>query len=142
MTAPRNFPPAVGSPGPTLDAFEALAVEPGEFDHEAHLYVAWRYLQAFDLLASIDRYRSVLRRLTRKFGVADKYHETITWFYLIQVAERATGNAASDWLTFKDENADLFARNPDIIRRYYSDARLRSDAARKNFVLPDILPGV
>lgn len=127
-------------PGPSIEQFEALEVVPGEFDHEAHIYVAWSYLKRFDLLASIDRYRSVLKRLTRKFGVPDKYHETITWFFLIGVAERATGEAALDWHSFKAQNADLFVRNPSVIRRFYSDTRLNSDAARKTFVLPDLSP--
>jgi hypothetical protein len=127
-------------PGPTIEAFEALDVVPDEFDHEAHMYVAWSYLQRFDLLASIDRYRSVLRRLTQKLGVPGKYHETITWFYLIAVAERATGDAATDWTAFKNLNAELFARSPGIIQRFYSNTRLMSEEARQSFVLPDLSP--
>lgn len=132
--------PESGHPGPTLEQFEALDVVPAEFDHEAHIYVAWSYLQRFDLLTSIDRYRSVLRRLTQKFGVPDKYHETITWFYLIDVAERAKNSAASDWSSFKQRNPELFVRNPAIIRRFYSETRLMSDEARRTFVLPDLSP--
>ncbi len=126
--------------GPSIAKFEALDVKPEEFDHASHLFVAWSYVQEFDLLESIDRYRSVLRRLTQKLGVPDKYHETITWFYLIRVAERATGEAATDWRKFKEENSDLFARNPGIIRHYYSHARLMSNQARNSFVLPDLSP--
>jgi len=131
---------ALNQPGPSIGQFEALEVLPGEFDHEAHIFVAWSYLKEFDLLSSIDRYRSVLKRLTRKFGVPDKYHETITWFYLVSVAERATGEAAVNWHIFKTQNADLFVRNPSVIRRFYSDARLKSDVARTTFVLPDLSP--
>lgn len=130
----------MSSPGPTIERFEALDIVPADFDHEAHIYVAWSYLQRFDLLASIERYRSVLRRLTEKFGVPDKYHETITWFYLIGVAERAIGEAASDWSGFRDQNPELFARNPSIIRRFYSESRLTSEAAKRTFVLPDLSP--
>ena len=128
------------SPGPTIEQFEALDIVPGNFNHEAHIYFAWSYLQRFDLLTSIERYRSALRRLTEKFGVPDKYHETITWFYLIGVAERAIGEAASDWSRFRDQNPELFARNPSIIRRFYSESRLASEAAKRTFVLPDLSP--
>lgn len=127
-------------PGPTIAQFEALEVDPEEFGHEAHIYVAWSYLQQLDLLACIDRYRSVLRRLTRKLGVPGKYHETITWFYMIGVSERATGDAANDWQAFKNRNPDLFSRSPNIIQRFYSEGRLMSDAARRTFVLPDLSP--
>ena len=140
MTQTLSVAPESSFPGPTIEAFEALDVVPDEFDHEAHMFVAWSYLQRFDLLASIDRYRSVLRRLTQKLGVPDKYHETITWFYLIAVAERATGDAATDWTAFKNLNAELFARGPSIIQRFYSNTRLMSEAARQSFIFPDLSP--
>jgi len=127
-------------PGPTLAQFEALDIVPEDFGHEAHVYVAWSYLQEFDLLTSIDRYRSALRRLTAKLGVPKKYHETMTWFYMIDVAERATGDAASDWATFKALNDELFERSPGTIGRFYSEARLMSAEARNMFVLPDLSP--
>lgn len=128
-------------PGPEIEQFEALDVDPATFDHQAHIYVAWRYLQQMELLECIDRYRSVLRRLTEKLGVPDKYHETITWFYMIGVSERATGAAASEWELFRNSNPDLFAKGPTIIQRFYSEARLRSDKARQTFLLPDLAPG-
>ena len=141
MTTPQAASIAGKSaPGPDLEQFEALEVDPSEFDHEAHVYVAWSYLREMDLLTSIDRYRSVLRRLTAKLGVPDKYHETMTWFYLLAVAERATGTSATDWDIFKRRNPELFQRHPGLIRHYYSQSRLMSDTARQQFVLPDLSP--
>ncbi len=128
------------SPGPTIDEFEALDVDPATFDHQAHIYVAWSYLQEKELLESIDRYRSTLRRLTQKLGVPGKYHETITWFYMIGVSERATGAAATDWDVFRTDNPDLFAKGPTIIQRFYSEDLLMSDKARQTFVLPNLSP--
>ena len=117
-------------------AFEDATIDAEEFDHEAHLLVGWRYLQDYSLLDSIKRFSSALRRLTRKLGVPTKYHETITWFYLIKIAER---KAATDWAAFKTANPDLFERNPSLIRQYYSESLLSSECARQAFVLPDIL---
>ncbi len=125
------------APGPSIDEFEALDVDPERFDHQAHVYVAWLYLQQCDLLESIDRYRSTLKRLTAKFGVPGKYHETITWFFLIAVAEGATGDAAADWSVFREENSLLFGGSPNIVDRCYSGERINSDKARMIFLLPD-----
>ncbi len=130
----------MNAPGPTIEEFEALDVDPATFDHQAHIYVAWSYIQQMELLESIDRYRSALRRLTQKIGVPGKYHETITWFYMIAVSEGATGAAASDWEAFRNGNPDLFAKGPTIIQRFYSEGRLMSDRARRTFVLPDLSP--
>ena len=118
--------------------FKAATVDPREFDHEAHVLVAWRYLQDDDLLPAIQKYSEALRALTVKLGVAGKYHETITWFYMIAVSERINRKTNADWLEFKAANADLFARKPSLIQRYYSSAQLMSENARRVFVLPDM----
>lgn len=126
------------APGPTIEAFENLDIDPAQFDHTAHLYVAWSYLQTNELLTSIARYRKTLRRLTEKIGVPEKYHETITWFFLIAVAERTGRTTQGDWDAFAKNNSDLFTRHPSLVRRFYSAEQLNSDLARKMFVLPDL----
>ena len=131
MTVPRP-------PGPDIAAFETLDFDVEHFDHTAHVYVAWQYVRAYDLLTAIGRYRDTLIRLTAKLGVPDKYHETITWFYLVAVSEGATGHCRDDWRAFCDSNPGLFERNPSAIRRHYSTERLNSPIARAAFVLPDL----
>ena len=128
------------APGPSIRAFEEGNVDPAEFDHEAHVQVAWGYLQDHELLESITRYSGALRRLAAKFGVPGKYHETTTWFFMMVVAERRTGNGADNWQVFKAENADLFNDPGGLLRRYYSESRLNSEAARSRFLLPDLAP--
>lgn len=123
--------------GPSIRRFERLEIDADAFDHEAHLYVAWGYLADLDLLAAIDRFRSTLRRLTIKLGDPGKYHETITWLYMIAVAERRHERPADDWPAFKAANADLFAPAGAFIRRHYRAATIESDTARHQFVLPD-----
>jgi hypothetical protein len=119
-------------------AFEDATLDAGGFDHEAHILVGWHYLQELSLLDAIGRFTTAIKRLTRKLGVSSKYHETITWFYLIKIAERSRAEAASDWDAFKSANPDLFAWNPSLIDQYYSKSRLASDEARRMFVLPDL----
>ena len=117
--------------------FERGDVDAEQFDHEAHIFVAWSYLQKYQLQESIARFCKALRKLTKKLGVESKYHETISWFFMILIAER---NAASeDWQAFRRRNADLFATQPAIISAYYSSARLGSLLARTQFVIPDRL---
>lgn len=122
-----------------LDDFEAARIEPGEFHHEDHVRIAWLYLRDHGLLESIRRYSQGLRRLTKKFGVAAKYHETITWFFLMQVAERIEAGDAADWDAFRARNPDLFGGWSELLGRYYTQARIESAAARRSFLLPDRL---
>jgi len=123
--------------GPTIRQFEALEIDPEHFDHEAHLYVAWQYLANEELLEAISRYRHALKRLTVKLGIPDKYHETITWAYMIAMAERRYSAPDDDWPTFKARNPDLFERGGAFLRRYYEADTIGSPLARELFILPD-----
>ncbi len=124
---------------PSLEQFESVAFEPGEFDHEAHVYVAWSYLQRHELLEAIRLYRSGLQKIVKGFGAESKYHETITWFYMVSISERMTGDAARCWHSFRQLNPELFTRNPGWVGRHYSAERLAGPRARHQFVLPDLV---
>lgn len=121
----------------TIEQFERGQVDAEHFDHEAHVYMAWQYLQAFDLAEAIGRFDAALRRLTAKLGVPDKYHATITWLFLLLINERAGKN--ENWDAFRCRNRDLIADSKTTLQRYYSDKLLFSDSARQHFVLPDRL---
>ena len=127
--------------GPSLDEFEALEFDVETFDHSAHVDVAWQYVRRYDLVEAIVRYRDTLKRLTASIGIPGKYHETITWFFVILVAERTRLAPGQSWDAFHAANTDLFSRQPGIIHRYYPDAALRSAEAREHFVLPSAWHG-
>ena len=135
--SPALDKPARGIPaGPGLDEFEALEFDVEAFDHAAHVYVAWQYVHRYDLVEAIVRYRDALKRLTASIGIPEKYHETITWFFVILVAERTRLAPGQSWDAFHEANPDLFGREPGIIHDYYAQATLRSAEARAHFVLP------
>ena len=86
---------------------------------------------------AISRFTGALRRLTAKLGVPDKYHDTISWFYLLLIAERRAATTEDSWFTFRRDNDDLFSRDNNVLEHYYSKELLWSDRARQSFVLPD-----
>ena len=94
----------------TIDNFEAGAIDPDVFDHEAHVYVAWLYLKKFERDEAIQRFDAALRRLTRKIGAASKYNAMITWLFLMLIAERALEDES--WPAFRARNTDLFEGFP------------------------------
>lgn len=127
---------AVARPAITIAAFESGDIDPGSFDHEAHVYVGWQYVRKYPLGEAVSRFTGALRRLTARLRVPDKYHDTISWFYLLLIAERSI-DAGDDWNTFRRDNDDLFSRDNNILDRYYSRELLESERARNSFVLPD-----
>ena len=124
----------------SIAEFENGSIDPEQFDHEAHVFIAWSYQQKYDLEDAIAKFSEALRSLTRKLGIESKYHETITWCFLSLIAESRNKPGSNDWQTFKRQNPDLLTARPSIIRKYYSDERLDSSIARSQFVLPDKLP--
>ena len=123
----------------SIDDLEQSRIEGGSFDHEAHVYLAWLYLDRYPVTEAIDRFTSALKRLTAKLGVPGKYHETISWFYMLIIAQRRVGNAGNDWPNFLEKNPDLLSRDANVLNRYYRKETLATDAARRSFVLPDRL---
>jgi hypothetical protein len=119
----------------TIDRFEASDIDADEFDHEAHVYVGWLYVQQFELSTAISRFDAALRRLVTKLGADGKYHATLTWFFLLLIADRTEDDET--WKMFKSRNMDLVRNSRDVLSRYYSNGHLFSDRARERFVLPD-----
>jgi hypothetical protein len=73
-----------------------------------------------------------------RYHSAGLYHETITWAFLLIIAERQARCGAVTWDDFAAANADLLVWKPSILERYYSTEVLRSDLARNVFVFPDL----
>ncbi|MEX2125166.1 MAG: hypothetical protein WD795_14840 [Woeseia sp.] len=128
----------------TIRAFEAGEIDAAGFDHEAHVRIAWSYLQDYPAAIAIARFTSALKSLTTRLAMPHKYHETVSWFFMIvianRMADRLDASQAHDWHTFKTENNDLFEHASALLHRHYSSACLGSTNARQRFVLPDLAP--
>ena len=94
----------------TIERFEAAAIDPTLFDHEAHVYVGWLYVMAYPRREAVARFDAALRRLVEKIGASDKYNAMITWLFLLLIAERTRDD--DDWDAFRARNADLFDERP------------------------------
>ena len=128
---------AQATPSVSIAALEDGTLDPGAFDHTAHVYAAWLYLDEYPLLDAVARFSAALKRLTLQLGVPDKYHETVTWFFMLLIAERREDVPSSDWFGFCRGNPDLFCRDDNVINRYYSSELLGGERARRSFLLPD-----
>ena len=118
-----------------LEDFACAAVDADCFDHAAHLEVAWHALDAFGPDDGRRFFREGLRRVTRALGQPDKYHETITGFFLDRVDERRRD--AESFADFRASNADLFNGSRKMLLRYYRSETLNSDEARRAYLPPD-----
>ena len=121
-------------------SFEAGQAPPGGFHHREHVRVAWWYLRQHGLPDALARFCAGLRRFAAANGKPGLYHETITTAYVLLINERLDGTARGlTWDAFAGRNPDLLLWKPSILDRYYHPDTLKSDRARRTFVLPDRL---
>lgn len=121
-----------------VQAFDDLTLEPAKFTHRAHLSVAWRYLQRHGLAVGAVKFREQLLRYIESVGAQGKYHETITWAYMVLLNEELS--LGTDRCETFDE---VVARRPDLldhrngaIAACYSREELDRPEARRTFLLP------
>jgi hypothetical protein len=122
-----------------LAAFEAGTLPPAGFKHPEHVRAAWLMLRRYGPAEALARYPAALRLLAAVAGKPDLYHETVTWAWLLLIHERMARQEGTSWEAFRGANPDLFASGGPLLRRYYREETLRSQLARRVFVLPDLL---
>jgi len=121
-----------------LDKFIDTTLPSDQFHHQQHVQVAWMFVQEFGMPRALSEFTRALKRFADAKGATGLYHETITWAFLLLIADRQARNPADTWETFEAGNADLLAWKPSILERYYSKELLSSDLARRTFLMPDL----
>lgn len=120
--------------------FEAGTYPLADFDHRAHVRLAYVYLVDNSTATALALMRKALKFFLERNGVdLSKYHETMTraWILAVRHFMERPGSAAS---------ADEFiAANPElldskIMLTHYSVDTLFSPQAREQFVEPDLDP--
>ena len=121
------------------DAFTSTALPADQFHHEQHVRVAWLFVCRHGMPAAIGEFSEAIKRFAIAKGAHGLYHETITWAFLLIIGERQALKATETWPAFATANPDLLSWKPSILDRYYSKELLKSDQARKSFVMPDLV---
>lgn len=121
-----------------LQAFEDGSLDPALFTHRRHLAVAWACLRRDGFPAGALRFRERLLAYVQRVGAAGKYHETITWAYLVLLNEEMTLRSASS-----ESFDEMVSRRPDLLdhrngalARCYTREELDHPGASRVFMLP------
>lgn len=109
------------------------------FHHLSHLHVAWVYLTES---AAVDQAAAKMRATLQKFaasvGHADKYHETITLFWIRFLGQMRNSESGVSLEQIVTANPRILAK--EFVLEYYSRNLLFSDSARASWVEPDLKP--
>jgi hypothetical protein len=131
-----------------IKQFEEGTTPAETFHHADHVRLAFEYLCRFPALEALEKFSAALKRFAAVQGKADRYHETITWAYLLLIRERqaragcaqtscAQAPLVQTWEEFAERNADLLIWKGGVLTTLYRQETLDSDLARHTFVLPD-----
>ena len=123
-----------------VSAIENNHLQLAEFNHLAHVKLAYCYLAKADLENSIKKMTQTLKSYLLANGVdGNKFHVTLTHAWIRAV-----------WYFMRKgevtQSADEFVQtypallNKDILLSHYSHTLLFSEQARGKFVYPDISP--
>lgn len=115
--------------------FEARELDASTFGHRDHVGVAYEMLRNGDFVDVAARYADAIRFMATSAGAPDKFHVTVTIAFLGLVAERMATTPHADFDEFIARNQDLLSKR--VLERWYGPERLRSELARKVFLLPD-----
>lgn len=120
--------------------FEDATLPNESFHHSDHVKMAFLYLQMYSPLEALERFCSALKHFATAHGKQDRYHETITWAFLLLIRERQARTAAPcTWEQFAALNPDLLGWSPNILAKYYRAETLASPLAKSVFIFPDNL---
>ena len=116
------------------DAELTRALERGEIDnkdfhHASHLHV---------VQDAGSKMRETLRHFAAAAGKVEKYHETITLFWIYLLAQAHAMNRGESLEGIVRARPELLEKHFPLT--YYSRSRLFSDLARATWVEPDLKP--
>lgn len=122
-----------------FDRFVDTSLPADQFHHRQHVNVAWLFVQKYGMPSALGEFSAAIKRFADAKGATGLYHETITWAFLLLIAERQARSPAASWEEFEAANTDLMVWKPSILERYYSKELLASDLAKRAFLMPDLL---
>ena len=119
-------------------AFEACKLTPAEFDHAAHVRLAYVNLCGQSIDRAVERMKGSLLAFLEHLGVgAGKYHETLTRAWIMAVHHFMTRSPDHESAaSFTTANPELL--DSRIMLTHYSAEVLFSPEARASFVESDV----
>jgi hypothetical protein len=118
-----------------LAALESCSLRERDFGHAAHVRAAYLYSRSAEFAVTLEKMRRAIRTYAASLGRPDRYHETITVAFLALIQQRLYEQGdCGGWEGFARANPDLLER--DLLLRFYPQAQLESELARRVFLLP------
>ncbi|MFT0715746.1 hypothetical protein [Flagellimonas lutimaris] len=121
-------------------AFESGAFPPQEFNHEAHIKLAWIYLGLFDEKTAISKTCEAIKNYDQLHGDGTKYHVTLTVASIKVVHHFRQKSNATTFEKFVAEYPKLVTSFKELLFQHYDKSVLTNPKAKTAYLQPDLLP--
>lgn len=122
-----------------IKQFANGTLNPMVFSHEAHLRLAWLYIEKYGVKQAEQDIQKQLLNFDIIVGKGDKYHTTVT-IVAIRIVNHFMLKSKSDNFTdFIIEFPQLKSKFKELIDNHYSFDIFTSYKARTEFLKPDLL---
>ena len=115
-------------------------LDPAIFTHEAHLRLAWLYLQKYGVEKTEGLIQDQLKKYVTSLGANDKYHATLTVAAIKAVHHFLSRSTTDNFRDFIAECPRLKTNFKELIGSHYGFDIYKSEEARLNYLEPDLLP--
>jgi hypothetical protein len=121
-----------------LAAFEAGQIANQSFHHRDHLRLAWLQIRRLGLERASETVAGGIRHFAAHHGKADRYHDTMTRFWLRAVAVGISRHPGLSFDLLLETEPHLLEK--DLPFRHWSRELMGSEEARRRWVEPDLRP--
>ena len=122
------------------EQFSNASLDPAIFSHEAHLRLAWIYINKYGIDQAIENISAQLQQYVESLGVKDKYNATVTIAATRAVYHFMLRSDTKHFYRFMAENQRLKFNFKELLSHHYTTDIFRSENAKNEYLQPDLLP--
>ena len=123
-----------------IEQFKNGSLNPEIFNHEAHLRLAWLYIDKFGLKQAEQNIQKQLQNFVEIVGARDKYHTTLTIVAIRIVNHFIQRSGSNNFTDFIIEFPQLKTEFKALIDAHYSFNIFDFKKAKVEYLKPDLLP--
>jgi hypothetical protein len=122
------------------EKFSNCTLRPLWFTHEAHLRLAWIYIQKYGKEVAFEKYRTQLQAFANKYNAEGKYNATVTFASIEIMSHFMEHSDAYDFQDFINEFPQLKTDFKKVLQTHYSGDIFTSKEAKQQVIQPDLVP--
>ena len=120
--------------------FADLTFDPGLFNHEAHLRLAWIHVTRYGVSQALHNLCDQVARFDQHFGDGTKFNKTLTIASVKAIHHFVNRSNAKDFPGFLKEFPKLKYNFKSLLAQHYSMDVFNSEKAKSNYIKPDLIP--